>query len=147
MKKINSTLHGIIDYVTVAGFYAAPHLLRMSKKNANFVSAFSTAYLGLSMNTAYPLSTKKLIPFPIHGLIEAGSALGLLALSLNPLIQKRARCFYFLSAVQLGAVVALTNYSDTAQKAEMPGFESGDDEEVSKDEKVRADEKVEAEVH
>ena len=127
MRKMNSTLHGIIDYMTVAGFFAAPMLLKMSKNNASFVHMFSTTYLGISMNTAYPLSAKKLIPFPLHGMIEAGSALTFLALSLNPLIQKRSRLFYFMSAVQLGAVVALTNYEDPSLIAETPWFENDDD--------------------
>lgn len=124
MKKINSTLHGIFDYATVAMWETIPTLMKFSGPHVAFMRAFGGAYLGINLMTKYPLSVKKVIPFPVHGAIETGSALLLLGLSFSPLLKKRERIFYLASGLQLGTLVLLSNYKDRTISLEEPGFET-----------------------
>lgn len=124
MKKMNSTLHGIIDYATVAMWQTVPSLMNLSAPHVAFMRAFGGAFLGVNLATRYPLAIKKIIPFELHGAIEAGSAVVFLGMSMNPLLKKRERLFYLASGVQLGAVVLLSNYEDKSLKVEMPAIES-----------------------
>lgn len=130
MKKMNSTLHGILDYATVAMWQTVPSLMNLSAPHVAFMRAFGGAFLGVNLVTKYPLAFKKIIPFPIHGAIEAGSVVMFLGMSMNPLLKKHERLFYLASGVQLGAVVLLSNYQDKSLKVETPAFESTDGNET-----------------
>ncbi len=123
MKKMNSTLHGILDYAAVAMWETVPAVMKLSAPHIAFMRAFGGAFLGVNLLTKYPLSIKKVVPFPVHGAVETGSALLFLGLSCNPLLKKRERLFYLASGVQLGAMVLLSNYKDKATTLEKPGFE------------------------
>ncbi len=127
MKRMNSTLHGIIDCATVLFWSTGPSLLKLSSPNIAFMKAFSGAFLGINLATRYPLAVKKSIPFPIHGTVEVGSVLMFLGLSLNPMIEKKARLFYLASSVQLASLVLLSNYDDKSTLAQPPAFEDSDE--------------------
>jgi len=126
MKKMNSTLHGILDYATVAMWQTLPSLMKLSAPHVAFMRAFGGAFLGLSLTTKYPLPASKYIPFIAHGVIETGTALVFLGLSVNPLLKKRERLFYLASGLQLGTMVLLSDYKNEASKGE-----PGDSEQVS----------------
>lgn len=123
MKKMNSTLHGILDYATVAMWETVPSLLKLSSPHVAFMRAFGGAFLGVNLATKYPLAIKKVIPFPIHGALEAGSAVMFLGMSINPLLKKPERLFYLASGIQLGTMVLLSNYEDKNLSIETPAFE------------------------
>ncbi len=75
-KPITPRIHGILDYATVVGTAAAAQLLPVSPKARRTMLALAGGYLGLSALTDYPLSLRRVVPFPAHGAAEAG--LGLL---------------------------------------------------------------------
>jgi hypothetical protein len=76
--------------------------------------------------TAYPLGMAKVIPFTVHGGIEAVSAIFLFAspwiFGFNEL--SVARNFFLAAAIGLGLVFALTNYraADTAYNVRKPAY-------------------------
>jgi hypothetical protein len=63
--------HGFIDYAMVLLFAAAPTLFGFDGTPQILCYVLAAVYLGTSLLTAYPLGALKVIPFPVHGAIEA----------------------------------------------------------------------------
>ncbi|MEZ4749568.1 MAG: hypothetical protein R3B54_02760 [Bdellovibrionota bacterium] len=71
MKKfINASLHGVIDYLVVAAFAAAPSTLGFGGIIANLCYALAGIHLTLTLLTDFPFGAIKTIPFKTHGYIE-----------------------------------------------------------------------------
>lgn len=75
-KVIKPTPHAVLDYAVAGTLIAAPWLFGFSdNKTARANSVISgAAVLGLSLMTRYPLGAAKLVPFPVHGVIETLAA-------------------------------------------------------------------------
>ncbi|NUP12104.1 MAG: hypothetical protein HOW73_39160 [Polyangiaceae bacterium] len=109
---LSPKVHGIIDYLAVAMLAVAPALFGFAGIAAYLCYASAVGLLGLSLLTAYPLGIAHVIPFTIHGGIEVGMTLALVA---APWLfgfsdVPAARNFFLISGVALGAVYLATNY-------------------------------------
>jgi hypothetical protein len=71
MKILKPTPHGVIDYAMVLLFAAAPTTLGFEGTPQIVCYVLSAIYLLTSLLTAYPLGAVKVIPFPVHGALEA----------------------------------------------------------------------------
>ena len=115
-KPISPTLHGILDYATVATTAAAPKLLKLPARGATASYALSGTYFVLSALTNYPLAIKRVVPFKAHGAVEAASIPALLALPyiLKLTAHSKARNFFFALAAITVVTAALTDWSAEA---------------------------------
>ncbi|HLL76027.1 MAG TPA: SPW repeat protein [Pyrinomonadaceae bacterium] len=123
-KVIKPTPHAVVDYAMAGTLMAAPWLFGFSdNKTATANSVISgAAVLGLSLMTRYPLGAAKLVPFPVHGVVETLAAVmntaapWLMGFSRN----KRATSTHVAAGLATLAVVALTDY-----RAAEPGGGNG----------------------
>jgi hypothetical protein len=109
---LSPRVHGYIDYGSVVFLLLSPMLFGFGGVPATLCYLFAGALLVLSLITAYPLGVAKVVPFTIHGLIEAVSAVGLV---LAPFLfgfsdVVAARNFFLVAGVALGIVFLVTNY-------------------------------------
>ncbi|MEO8795782.1 MAG: hypothetical protein ABI390_09965 [Daejeonella sp.] len=70
MKIIAPRLHGFIDYILVVFLLLSPTLFGMTGLLANLTYALGAIHLLLTVFTGFSLGVIKVVPFPIHGLIE-----------------------------------------------------------------------------
>ena len=112
MKPINPLLHGVLDYGLIAAFLLLPGVLDFSQEAASISRIIGVAYLGASLLTKYPLGALKLIPFPVHGILESIMAASWIVLPwvLGFQDDSAARTFFMVAGVGLLLVAALTNY-------------------------------------
>lgn len=113
-KPISPTLHGALDYSTMAATLAAPKLLGFPSRAASAAYALAGGYLALSALTDYPPALKRVIPLKAHGITDA--ALGLAIPALPWLLgfseEKRARNFFLALTGITMIVTALTDWDD-----------------------------------
>jgi hypothetical protein len=112
MKILSPRVHGYLDYGVVALLLLAPTLFGFAGAPATICYVLAVAQAGMSLLTAYPLSIAKIVPFSIHGAVEALTSVFLLA---SPWIFNfshvlAARNFFIASAVMLGIVWLVTDY-------------------------------------
>src|SRR4051794_29028198 len=69
-KVLNPTVHGALDYALALAFIFSPGVLGFTHTAAVLSQIFGVIYLGVSLLTRYPLGALRVIPFPVHGLIE-----------------------------------------------------------------------------
>lgn len=106
-KPISPTLHGVLDYATVATTLLAPRALGFPEPATRACDALAGSYLGLSMLTDYPLAAKRVIPFKAHGVSEVASGLVLPTLPwVLGFARHRAARNFFLGLTAVTAVVA-----------------------------------------
>lgn len=113
-KPISPTVHGILDYATVATAASVPRLMGFPKRATMAADMLAGGYGVLSSMTDYPLGAKRVIPFRGHGLAEAavGLAVPMLPWALGFAQDRSARNFFLgLTAVTF-VVAALTDWSD-----------------------------------
>jgi hypothetical protein len=118
MRLLSPTVHGYIDYFVVILFACAPMLFGFAGVPATLCYVLAAVHLTMTLLTAFPLGVLKVVPFPIHGAIEA---VVVLALAVFPWLLgfaevHAARNFFLFSAAAIAIVVALTNY----RAAELP---------------------------
>jgi hypothetical protein len=106
-KPISPTLHGVLDYATVATTLLAPRLLDFPEPAARASRLLAGSYLGLSLLTDYPLAARRVVPFKAHGAAEvaSGMVLPMLPWALGFAGDRTARNF-FLGLTAVTAVVA-----------------------------------------
>ncbi len=68
--KLNSKIHGAIDYVVVLFLFLSPTLFGLNDITSTFIYALAVIHLLLTITTNFEFGLLKIIPFPIHGLIE-----------------------------------------------------------------------------
>lgn len=112
MKILNPSIHGVLDYTLAGAFLLAPTLLNFSGNAALLAYVIGVLFMGASIVTRYPLGLIKLIPFPIHGVIETAMAVGFIA---SPWLfafsgELLARNFFVVSGASVLVIVALTDY-------------------------------------
>jgi hypothetical protein len=120
MKVLNPTIHAMLDYGLAVLFLLAPALFGFSGTAATLAYASGLVYIATSLLTRYPLGAIKLIPFPVHGVLESIMAA---AWIISPWLfgfadLVAARNFFIIAGVALLAVVAVTDY----QAAEREGY-------------------------
>ena len=119
LKILNPTVHGALDYGLALAFIFIPGVLGFTHAAANLSQIIGVVYLGASLLTRYPLGALKLIPFPVHGVIEAAMAASWIAM---PWIfdfaeDAAARTFFVAAGIGLLAVAAVTDYRATGIRA------------------------------
>lgn len=109
---LSPRIHGYIDYVAVALLALAPTLFGFSGLPAALCYILAVVQLGMSLLTAYPLGVASLIPFTVHGTIEAVTSV---LLVIVPFLfgfsdVPAARNFFIIGGIVLFAVWLTTNY-------------------------------------
>ncbi|WP_210481023.1 hypothetical protein [Naasia sp. SYSU D00948] len=112
-RPITPQVHGLLDYGLTAANAVVPGMLNMSTKARALFRTFAVIQGGLNAVTDQPLAVQKIVPFPMHGLIDKASApLYLLAPFLTGVIrERRARNYWLLVGVTLVTVYNLTDWS------------------------------------
>jgi hypothetical protein len=112
MKLISPTFHGIIDYLFVIFLAASPILFKMDGNLATFTYALAGVHLLLTILTGFPMGLIKVIPFPLHGLIELLVALALIGVSMyfNHIGDMLGFYFYIWLAVAILLIFFLTDF-------------------------------------
>ena len=118
-KPISPRLHGALDYATVGLTAAAPALLGLSGAAARTCRALAGGYLGLALLTDYPLSARRVVPFPTHGALEAGLGLALPFLP-RLLGFRRDRAATTLFHALTGATAAVAALTDWTKQQSPP---------------------------
>src|SRR3569833_1013477 len=74
-KVIDARKHGIIDYCHAAFFLGMAYVCRKSEPRAALAALLTGSFvLVQSLLTDYPLGVKKVIPFRVHGQMDAAFA-------------------------------------------------------------------------
>lgn len=120
MKYLNPRVHGYIDYIAILFLFLAPSVIGFSGLPATLFYVLGIAYLAMVLLTAYPLGLVKLIPFPVHGMVEVIAAIGLVLL---PWIAgfadfSAARNTYLFAGIVLFLVWLTTDYKAAVQRAD-----------------------------
>ena len=112
MKILTPTIHGVLDYGLALLFLLLPGVLDFPPPAAAASYVIGVVYIVASLVTRYPLGLLKLLPFPVHGVIETIMALAWIALPWLMGFAEHAasRNFFVIAGVALLGVVALTNY-------------------------------------
>lgn len=115
MKILAPKLHGIIDYVSVAGLLLAPTIFGLQGIAATVAYLLAGIHLVMTVLTDFPLGAVKLVPLKLHGLVEIVVGVSLLVLpwALASMVELGANGRYFYSAfgAVLIAVWAVTDYA------------------------------------
>jgi hypothetical protein len=128
MPSIPTRTHGAADYATAAAFITIPRLL--GGKDARATRTLRLAGAGTLLTSAltdYELGVRRLLPMPVHLMIDAatGSLLTVTGLKLR----RRAGFGVLLRFVMLGsgeiAAAALTSRTPSDREESFPGAASG----------------------
>lgn len=114
--KLNSKIHGAIDYLVVVFLFLSPTLFGLPEVTTLFTYALGVIHLILTVTTKFEFGLVKLIPFKIHGIIELIVSLALVGVAfyLGSLEGDLARNFYLGFAVAVFATWLLTDYESSA---------------------------------
>ncbi|MGK3963367.1 hypothetical protein WMF38_04170 [Sorangium sp. So ce118] len=112
MKILSPRVHGYIDYAVAALFLLAPSLFGFSGLPETLCYILGAVHVAMTLLTAYPLGAAKVIPFPVHGGLEAAVAVFLVAAPwlFNFDEAAAARNFFLVSGVAVGLVWLITDY-------------------------------------
>lgn len=114
--KINSRIHGIIDYVVVVFLWASPTMFGLPETTATITYALGAIHLVLTLLTDFEVGAIKVIPFRIHGWIELAVSLLLVGVAfyLGSLEGVVARNYYLGFATAVFLTWLITDYQNRA---------------------------------
>jgi hypothetical protein len=120
-RPITPAVHGALDYGYGAALLVLPRLLGLDRRARTLAAAFGLVDGALGAVTDQPLAVRRLVPFPLHGLIElaATPVVLLLAFLTGAARDRRARTFFLAAGATVGVVFSLTDWN--AQDAEEVG--------------------------
>jgi hypothetical protein len=110
MKILSPKIHGILDYVVVLVFLAAPVLFGMTGVPALLSYALAAVHLTLTLLTDFPMGALRVIPLPIHGWIELAVGPSLIAAPWLLAFSATARIFYAAAGVAILVTWRATDY-------------------------------------
>lgn len=117
MRKILSPrAHGALDYVSVAVFALAPVALGLEGLPATLAYLLAGVHLLLTLATDFPRGVVSVVPFPVHGLIEAVVGAVLVGLAFV-LFDGLAFWLYFGMGAALLSTWAVTDYAGRGRPA------------------------------
>lgn len=114
-KAISPRTHGTIDYLAVALFALAPAVLGLVGAAAALSYALAGVHLLMTLATAFPLGAVAVVPFRVHGRVEAAVGVALLAAALL-LFRDVPFLFFAGMGALILAVWALTDYGPAADR-------------------------------
>ena len=114
--KLNSKIHGIIDYVVVLFLWFSPTLFALPSLSAKFTYLLGGIHLILTVLTNFEMGIIKVIPFKIHGLIELIVSIALVGVAfyLGSVEGNVPQYFYLGFAAAVFATWAVTDYKGEA---------------------------------
>lgn len=114
-KALDPKTHGILDYGLAVAFLLAPALFGFTEVAATTSYVIGVVYIGTSLLTRYPLGALKVIPFPVHGVLESVMAVAWIILpwAFGFAGDTAARNFFVIAGVGLLVVALLTDYKAT----------------------------------
>jgi hypothetical protein len=111
MKIISPKIHGIIDYLVVAFLLASPSIFGFMGHVAMFTYALAGVHLLLTILTNYSAGIVKIIPLPVHGLIEFIVGLLLIIMAFTLLNNHpEVKHFYTVLGAAILVVFLITDY-------------------------------------
>lgn len=111
MKIISPKIHAVLDYVVAIFLIVAPYLFELSNFAAQFSIALGTIHFILTIVTIFKGGAVKLVPFPMHGLIELAVSITLAVLAFTLFGKYKTDHFYYAGlAVTIFLVYILTDY-------------------------------------
>ncbi len=115
--KLNSRIHGAIDYGVVLFLLLSPTLFVLPEITSIFTYALGLIHLFLTMTTKFELGIFKIIPFRIHGIIELIVSLALIAVAfyLGNLDGDVSRNFYLAFAIAVFLTWLITDYQSSSE--------------------------------
>lgn len=122
MKILSPFVHGILDFVVVIAFAVAPTVLGFAGTPRVTCYVLAVVHAAMTLITAFPLGAIKIIPFPVHGLIELCAAVFII---LAPWILGftdglDAKYFFVAAGIVILVVVLLTDYKAAAPPPDQP---------------------------
>lgn len=106
MRFAGPRMHGLLDYLTVVVFLAAPGVLGFTGLSAGVCYGLAAVHLLLTLLTDFPLGVRGTVPFRLHRAVEAvvGLALVVVPWILADAILLTGRIFFGLVGVGILAV-------------------------------------------
>lgn len=114
-KVLDAKTHGILDYALAGLFLLMPSIFGFSETAATVSYVIGVLYIIASLLTKYPLGAMKLIPFPVHGVLESIMAASWIFFPwiFGFAADDAARNFFIIAGVGLLLVAFLTDYRST----------------------------------
>lgn len=119
--KVNSKIHGIIDYLVVAFLWLAPSIFNLPEITSTFTYILGGVHLTLTILTNFEMGVIKIIPLKIHGWIEliVSVTLIIVAFLLGKEEGTLARNFYIGFAIAVFLTWLITDYKTNKAKTQM----------------------------
>lgn len=116
--KLNSKIHGAIDYGVVMFLLISPTYFGLADITSKFTYTLGIIHLLLTISTKFELGILKIIPFKIHGIIELIVSLALIGVAyyLGNLEGDLSRYFYISFAIAVFVTWLMTDYKNVANK-------------------------------
>jgi hypothetical protein len=129
-KVIDARTHGVIDYCHAAFFFGMALFCRKSNPRAAIAAAATGGFVLVeSLLTDYPLGWKKVIPFSVHGQMDAAFAASSFAMpKLFGFSDSGAATVFTTNGFVEGSVVGMTNWDSDAARAEESDLWNSDDQ-------------------
>jgi hypothetical protein len=123
MRILDARVHGVLDLIVVVAFLLGPLLFGLGGSPAAIAYTLAIVHLVMTLLTRFPMGRWKVIPFPVHGIVELIIGVGLLILPsyAGYAPGSPARKFY----LGMGAVILIV-WALTAYGAERPAAASSD---------------------
>ena len=117
-KVIDARTHGIIDYCHAAFFFGMAFVCRKSNPRAAIAAAATGGFVLVeSLLTDYPLGAAKIIPFSVHGQMDAAFAASSFAVpKLFGFADTAAANVFSSNGLIEGAVVGMTDWNSERAK-------------------------------
>ena len=126
-KVIDARTHGVIDYCHAAFFFGMALFCRKENPRAALAAACTGGFvLVQSLLTDYPLGAKKLIPFSVHGQMDAAFAASSFVMpKLFGFADTPAATVFTTNGFVEGGVVGMTNWDSEDARAEEREYGAG----------------------
>lgn len=110
MKILNPSAHGVLDLVTVAVFALAPSVIGLEGGAATLSYVLAVVHLVMTLfTTGLSVSLAKLVPLPLHGIVEIVVAAGLGLIGWLA-FEGAAQAFYLFLALIILLVFLVSDY-------------------------------------
>lgn len=125
--KLNSKIHGIIDYLIIMFLFLSPSIFSLPYTTSVFTYGLGVIHLGMTICTNYEYSLTRFIPMRIHGKIELIVALVLVGVAfyLGSIEGEFSKEFYLGLAIALFLFWLISDYTNKPEDTrEIPYIES-----------------------